>query len=175
MSLKREHPPHKIAILIFLCAIPVLGGIIGLILSILGIVQKNRTYLITGVGGILVTTTLVLVLNYQTTHRGSFDKTRIIVAKQTLSKMLSALELFKLNYSEYPENLNDLRKIDNTIMYTDPLQQVHPKVDQNYFYKRVDSGYYLFSRGFDAKPFTSDDLLPDLSGMNPKKLGLRIP
>lgn len=165
---------EKIALLVFVCAVPILGGIVGLILVISGIVRKIRIYIIIGLSGIAITMTLGLVLEYKTTHRGSFDETRRIVATSDLGKIMRALEFYKVNYSYYPKMLEEVKVIDNTINFFDPLQQVNPGEDQTYYYKQVDSSYYLFSRGFDAKPFTSDDLLPDISGLNPGKIGLRL-
>ncbi len=166
---------EKIAILIFFCAVPVLGGIVGFFLMISGLVRKERIFVVIGIGGIIVTGILVASLLYQTTHRGQFDRTRILFANQNLSKIVRTLELYNLNYSQYPEQLQRLKEIDATIIFTDPLQEIHPKGDQSYYYRLVDSGYYLFSRGFDAKPFTTDDLHPDISGMKASKIGLRIP
>jgi hypothetical protein len=166
---------EKIAILIFLCAVPILGGIMGLLLMINGFFKKERVYIIIGIGGVLLTVILYASLSYSIRHRGHFDKTRIIFANHNLNKIVRALEIYNLNYSRYPEELLKIKEIDASIVFSDPLQQVHPKGDQTYFYRVLDSGYYLFSRGFDAKPFTQDDLLPDISGMKLSKIGLKIP
>ena len=165
----------KIALLVFICAVPILGGIVGLLVLINGIVRKNRILIFIGAGGIIVTAGLVGSLMYEKAHRGQFDETRRIFANHNLKKIVNSLELYKLSYSHYPDSLVLLRDIENSIVFQDPMQEVHPKGNQSYYYRRADSGYYLFSRGFDAKPFTDDDLLPDISGLNAGKIGLIVP
>jgi len=171
---------HKISnglgfILIFLCLTPILGGIVGIILLIPAIwINKSRFLLIIGIIGVLLTTFEVSYLLYFEKNRGPFDTSRIITAKKWMREILDEIELYKLSNSSYPDSLRQLISSNAHIHLLDPIQQVNPEIDQYFFYKKDSLKYYLFSKGFDGIPFTKDDIMPNLSGINIDKIGLIV-
>jgi hypothetical protein len=158
----------------FVCATPILGGIAGAVFLIAGLtVYKNKALAIIGAAGVLITCTIILYINYNETHRGPYDEGRVLAAERWMGDIIREIELYKLNNDKYPDSLSDVKRFYHNLIIIDPVQQVHPELhDHTFFYKRLNNGYVLFSRGFDGVPFTKDDILPSMDGINPKKIGL---
>lgn len=172
----RKYRTSTFVILGLLACIPILGGVIGLVILILGLfVYQNKQLVILGIAGIIITSSIILYLNYNTTHRGIYDESRIAVAKTKLKSLLKEIEFYKLNNGYYPKNLLELKNETSWVNFNDPIQQVHPdSSDHNFYYESINKKYQLFSKGFDGKAFTSDDVLPQIDIHDSSKIGLII-
>lgn len=176
-SIKNKNISKWVLVLLgIICLTPIIGGITGGILIILGLlVYKNKVLILIGIGGVAVTIVLYSYLIYYSSHRGPFDEGRVVVAQREMNDLIKDIELYKLNYGQYPQDLQTLKHNDSNIKITDPIQDVNPDQPPYYYYKIVNERYLLFSKGFDGLPFTSDDILPLMIGTNPNKIGIIIP
>jgi hypothetical protein len=82
------------------------------------------------------------------------DSVNILITRDTLKNITIGLELYRQEYGEYPQTLDEFltRKgiTDRDIAkdgWGNPL-----------YYTRLNNGYSLFSKGRDGKAFTDDDL-----------------
>lgn len=164
----------KLVLLGILAITPILGGIISLGLLVLSLtIYRNKVLMIIGIIGILVTILFCFRLIYYGSHRGPFDQSRVITAKERMRDIFREIELYKLSYGKYPDNLNELKNNYPQLIIHDPIQDVNAKLsDHNFYYKVIGSKYYFFSKGFDGKPFTKDDILPSMIGINPNNTGI---
>jgi hypothetical protein len=79
-----------------------------------------------------------------------------LITRDGLKNMSIALELYKREFGEYPETLEELFKKKN-IQDSDILEDAWGRP---YYYEKLSAHYVLFSTGKDGKPFTEDDVLP---------------
>lgn len=89
-----------------------------------------------------------------------------------MGRMISVVELYKDEFGYYPATLRDIER--------KPYSSEHIAIGHILLkftfcgrlfrieYKLSDNGesYYFFSRGFDNKPYTEDDLQPDMAGID---------
>ncbi len=164
----------RLILFLLLCLLPILGGVLGLGLILYGIYNRNKKpYIAIGIIGIISTIIGIAVLNYKATHRGSFDQARIMMAQNTMTSLVKEIEFYKLDFGNYPDSLQMLKKISSHLDLYDPLQDVNPNLlDKNYYYRLSGNKYYLFSKGFDGIPFTNDDIMPNIIIKDTSKIGL---
>lgn len=156
----------------FLAFVPILGGIVGFFLLLIGLTRKRRSYIILGIIGVTLTSAMVLYLNYYSKHRGVFDEARIYDSKRRMKEIVKYLEFFRINTGNYPDSLQELT-LPPTISPIDPIQQVQPDgANKGFYYKRIGNRYFFFSKGFDGKEFTIDDLYPPLEDVQINKIGI---
>ncbi len=143
-------------------------GIIGTVMS--GLVIAVKITIIIGIFS-LWTKGISMVL----------DEIPNAVAQESLPQLVQYIEEYKSSFGDYPDTLLDLDKLskealDNSldpfqfktiiaksiIWGNDMTEEEIKKVIPLYYYKKKANGYYLFSNGSDGKPFTDDDILPDL-------------
>lgn len=122
----------------------------------------------------------------------AFEEMPHIIAKEQLPGTIKYLEEYKKEYDKYPEKLADLAKIDDDAieMTIDPMgitdimsmAFVEKEVSEEnalelmpqFYYKKLDEGYYLFSKGKDQEAYTDDDIMPDMSRVM-SDVGLQLP
>lgn len=161
---------------------PLLGipfGITAILWGLLSRKKGGRLLAIRGTCGILVTIILYGSLYYKgfVERGGIADDLKTRLASQTLNTLVPAVELYRLQHGTYPASLDELQKTagkNNVIFMNDPFQFSASPSQNFFYYKRVGvDHYYLRSVGPDGIPFTTDDIVPDIT--NPSgNLGLLI-
>ena len=76
------------------------------------------------------------------------------VTRNSLKNVQIALELYRTEFGEYPETLDELlmrKGISERSIIEDAW-------GRTYHYAKIEDTYILFSTGRDGKPFTSDDI-----------------
>jgi len=158
--------------------IPLIGVFIGLIVILFGAIgmYKNKILIIIGSSGILFSIILYSSIFYfGFKHRGgTFDDLTVQMAESQLTDIVKELEYYKIQHNIYPDSLNYLVTKNSFVFIYDPILQKIDMKNKNplYYYQVCDSGYYLFSVGFDGKPFTNDDILPKISCEAATKIGI---
>ena len=166
--------------------IPLIGVLFAFIAIILGLVKlKNggKRLIVLGCFGIALTVGLYSVLFYQgfMVRGGIYDELRGKLAKSTITDLVKSIEYYKVTKGQYPNTLLELQsslgKESFTLIY-DPTyaQGFYSKEAPTFFYQLTDDRmhYYLLGVGADQKPFTGDDILPDLPEQDRTKTGLLI-
>ena len=159
-----------------LCIIPLVGGFAGIALILYGIFKyKDKLLVAIGVMGLIVTIGVYSFLFYDMKYGEGTTKSFVKLTQQGLNSIITNIEFYKSQNGGYPDSLEQLKKIDKTIIIDDPL--LTRKMDENiktkFYYKKIDSGYTLFSVGIDGIPNTTDDIYPTILVTNKNKLGLR--
>ncbi len=161
--------------------IPLCGVPFGLASILWGLFSKKRGGKILafiGVLGIGFTVVLYGGLYYFgfVQRGGVYDSLRVQMAESNLSTLVQAIEFYKLQNDVYPPDLNELANSqpENQPLFIFDPTTVGPDIESRAFYYELlqdGSGYYLLGVGVDGKPFTADDLLPNIETKN---TGLRI-
>ncbi len=108
---------------------------------------------------------------------GIYDDLRSTLAQTTINSAVQQVEFYKLQYGEYPESLEILKKSypPTAMVFVNDPTDVNFTKPRNFFYEKIDSDhYYLLGVGHDGKAFTKDDLLPKISLTPKSKIGLVI-
>lgn len=94
-----------------------------------------------------------------------------------LTRLVHTIEYYKIENGEYPVRLTKMKEElsnDSMIMIYDPLF-FFVKRQRVFYYRIIDKDhYYLFSVGVDNKPFTEDDIYPNINVKKESKIGLVI-
>lgn len=157
-------------------------GIIGLVLGLVALILK------------IITMVALFSMGGQIMEM-AMDELPPVIAQEQLPQTVKYLEDYKAEYGEYPELLADLDKLgDNAFAATiDPMgtkdiiakafagefsedmdEEAALELMPQYYYERLDDGYYLFSNGADQMPFTEDDIMPDMARIQSDR-GLKLP
>ena len=163
--------------------IPGIGIIFGIIAIIWGLATKKvggKKLAIIGTCGIGFSIILYSSLFYFgfVQKGGVYDDLRIQLSKSTITSLVQAIEFHKTQTGQYPESLEALRKSmpDNSMVFVhDPTHVQIGGIPRYYHYELKDQNhYYLLGVGTDEKPYTSDDLLPDIDLNQTSGVGLLI-
>jgi hypothetical protein len=121
-----------------------------------------------------------------------FEEMPSAIASEQLPMTVEYLEKYKQTYGDYPEFLADLQELsDDAFNATiDPMgikdiismalqgevaDEENPlELMPQYYYEKLEDGYYLFSNGKDQLPFTEDDIVPDMTKVTGDN-GVKIP
>jgi hypothetical protein len=149
-------------LLCLLCFIPALGLIVGILLLALGLYRRN---------GVILTLFCVLGMVFSLACTGYLVQkgTRKLMDKVNegfrnvpitgLNETLRDIEFYKLVKGNYPDSLSQLTAT-GIGQWSDPT---HFRISGKFYYQQTGDGHYtLFSKGYDGKPFTKDDVLPSL-------------
>lgn len=156
----------------------VLGLIIGIIAITWGLAARRKRWKLTvgfGCAGILVSVMFLVGLFFYSSYLLSgetFEKLRADMARNNLRETVKSVEYFKVARGKYPASLDELKDPKDQfagLFIVDPL--AGPQARNLFYQLSEDGGYFLLSVGPDGKPFTTDDLLPEVAG---KELGLRV-
>ncbi len=85
------------------------------------------------------------------------DSVSTLVTRDGLDTVEVALELYRKEYGEYPETLDEIL-IKKGIAERDVIEDGWGR---EYRYIKIHDAYELFSMGRDGKPYTNDDIYPD--------------
>ena len=163
--------------------IPGIGIIFGIVAIIWGLVTKKlggKKLAIIGVCGIGFSVILFGSLFYFgfVQRGGVYDDLRAQLSKSTITSLVQAIEFYKVQNGQYPESLEVLRKslAENSIVLVfDPTHVQIGGEPRYYHYELKDeSHYYLLGVGPDEKPYTSDDVLPNVEVRKDSRIGLLI-
>ncbi len=163
--------------------IPLIGILFGGIAIVWGLATRKsggRRLATIGTGGILFTLLLYSALFYFgfAQRGGVYDDLRSKLAASTLTSLVQAVEVYKLQNGRYPDSLETLRKSlpkGSFVSVFDPTDVRLGGASRYFYYEVVDADhYYLLSVGPDGKPFTSDDIVPSVEVKSGGKLGLLI-
>ncbi len=163
-------PPYALGLL---CLIPLIGAIAGMIFIFLGMAKyKDKWFTLIGVAGIFITVAVYSSIFYFTKHspvvREGFEKH----AQTQLNNLVSKVEFYKTENGYYPDSLQQLTKSKDHVWIHDPVQINQNRAENLFFYQRDSSQYQLFSKGKDGKPYTGDDLFPQVSEKAVDQIGL---
>jgi hypothetical protein len=151
--------------------IPVIGILFGLVAVIWGLVTNKsggRKLALIGGGGIVFTVVLYSALfHYGFSQRsGVFDNLRTKLAETTITSLVQSIEFYKVQHGAYPDSLETLRKSlpeNSPVFIFDPTAVHTGGQPRLYYYELIDADhYYLLGVGPDGRPFTSDDILPQV-------------
>ena len=122
----------------------------------------------------------------------AMDEMPHIIAKENLPIAIDYIEKYNEEFGEYPDVLADLQRLSTDAFGStiDPMgakdlismafqgEEINEEnaleLMPQYYYERLDKGYYLFSKGLDQKAFTDDDILPDMARVT-SDVGLQLP
>jgi len=158
---------RKFYFLSLLCLFPILGIMIGIVLSCFAIfrfksVSLFLVILAMTVGGIFVMKLDRDYLRNEMRYGKDSDNLNTLLAQDDLDEIAKSCETYKLKHGTYPDSLQQLEKENPLLSITDPLLDRNPEAHKfiNFYYKKTDQGYILFSSGLDAVPNTRDDIYP---------------
>jgi hypothetical protein len=107
---------------------------------------------------------------------GVYDDLRAKLAQSSINSLVPAIEFYKVQNGEYPASLEQLQKSlpkDGFVSVFDPSAVQLTDKPRYFFYERVgNENYYLRGLGTDGKPFTADDIVPQIPKTPGGKLGL---
>lgn len=163
--------------------IPLIGILFGIIAAVWGITTSQKgakKVALIGLGGIAFTLLIYGGLFYFgfVKRGGTYDRLRHEMAQTMLTSLVQTIEFYKLQHGNYPATLEELKKSldkNQLVSVYDPTQ-IHIGDKTPYFYYQLSgdgSTYYLFGVGADGKPFTADDIFPQVSIS--QNVGLRFP
>jgi hypothetical protein len=110
---------------------------------------------------------------------------QVEMAKYQMFEVVKAIEFFRLLNDRFPATLDELDEGAEgsrlPVNIVDPTKiEFHTSetepAEYHYYYE-LDSfreHYYLLGTGVDGKPFTEDDILPDITPEEMEKLGYRV-
>jgi hypothetical protein len=157
----------KFYFLSLLCLIPLFGFIIGIVLIIYA-VFKFRSWklslviLASMLGGVILTIADRSYLKNQLKYGDDPENQLSMLALYELDQISKDLEAFKNKYGFYPDSLKQLEVEFPDLMIVDPFLGRNAEAHKfiNFYYKKENGKYDLFSSGKDCIPFTEDDLRP---------------
>ena len=163
--------------------IPLMGVLFGIAAIVWGLVTKKlggKRLAAIGAGGIAFTFVIYGALFYFGFQQrgGVYDDLRVKLAQSSINSLVPAIEFYKLQNGKYPESLEALQKSlpkDSMVFVFDPTVTGLGSQPRYFFYERVgDDHYYLRGLGADGKPFTADDVVPQIPSAAGSKLGLLV-
>jgi hypothetical protein len=152
--------------------IPMIGVIFGVIAIVWGLVTKRvggKRLVVIGACGIAFTFVLYGSLFYFgfVQRGGVYDDLRLKLGQSSLNSVVPLVEFYRVQNGKYPESLEVLHKSlpkDSFAQVFDPTAIGGGAKPTYFFYERVgDDRYYLRGVGADGKPFTADDIVPQVA------------
>ncbi|OOG37060.1 hypothetical protein B0E51_17300 [Rhodanobacter sp. C05] len=163
----------------FGCAsfVPLLGIFVGVIAIAIGLSSRKKgggVLALLGAGGIAFSVILYGSLFYFgfVQRGGVYDGLRAQMAQSTINALVPQIEFYRLQHGTYPPSLDALRKASSgqsMLMTFDPSTTI----PRPFYYERIGNDhYYLRGVGLDGKPFTADDLVPNVDVPDGSRIGL---
>jgi len=163
--------------------IPLIGVVFGIIAIVWGLVTNKiggKKLALIGACGIGFSVFLYGSLFYFgfVQKGGVYDDLRAELSKTTITSLVQSIEFYKAQNGEYPETLEVLHKSmpkNSTVFIFDPTD-IQIGGEPRYFHYELyeKSHYYLLAVGPDNKPYTSDDVLPNIEIKENSSIGLLI-
>lgn len=159
--------------------VPLVGAIAGIVLIIIGATNRDKILIGTGVSGVLITGIVYGTMFYLSFSRDApFSRAWDAFAPGHLNAAIREIEFYKQVNGRYPDSLNEARSLDtsgSSFSYDPSKGKGMGMVDsKDFYYSKQDSGYYLFSTGYDNTPFTEDDIYPAFSDEILHKTGIKL-
>ena len=156
--------------------IPLVGAFVGIGLLLLGIFKyRDRKLIIIGIAAfsftVLIYSSIYFYFNYSTQARKDFS----VFAQPAMDHLIKDIEFYKTEHGIYPDSLSQIIAEDKFASIYDPIPGKQQINEGEFYYKKLDRKYYLFSSGIDKVPFTSDDIFPSLSFFDSTRTGLIRP
>ncbi len=109
----------------------------------------------------------IFIANYFFFRHGGWNQrvrvqTLKIFAANELDELEESIEIYRLKYGKYPDNLFQIKKENKSISIIDPISQFgfRSAIPRNFYYVKRGNSYIIFSSGIDGIPNTSDDIYP---------------
>lgn len=187
VDLDMDEKPEKLGVFPYVLAgisfIPGIGIIFGIIALIWGILTKKsggKVLAIMGACGIGLSVILYGSLFYFgfVQRGGVYDELRAQSSQIAMTSLVQAIEFYKIENGHYPDSLETLEQSlpeNSPIFLFDTTDVSFGNSPRYYHYELKDpSHYYLLSVGADGKPYTNDDILPNVEIKPDSKIGLII-
>jgi hypothetical protein len=152
--------------------IPNIGFIIGVVLSVIGIIRKDFKLIIIGIADVLFTIffwSILKQIEYSGFVKNGFDKVHTEMTQSNLNNLVKQIEFYKTINGKYPEKLKQI-EYEKSILFTNEIFETEKNVEL--YYKLKNEKYILKSFGPDKKINTNDDIHPTLK-IDSTKIGLR--
>ncbi|MDE3182806.1 MAG: type II secretion system protein GspG [Bacteroidota bacterium] len=142
--------------------IPLVGGIVGIGLIILGVFKyRDRKLIIIGAADLFFTVAIYSSMFYYFMYSDAAAKGFAQTSQMFLNGLVKELEFYKLKNGSYPDSLEQLPRNHDIFSIHDPLLSRRPGTkDTKYNYRKTGDTYILFSSGIDRIPNTKDDIYP---------------
>jgi hypothetical protein len=163
--------------------IPLIGVLFGIAAIVWGLVTKKlggKRLAAIGAAGIAFTLVLYSALFYFgfAQRGGLYDDLRVQLAQGTINSLVPSIEFYRIQNGKYPESLKTLQDSlpkEGFVSVFDPTVLEFGAQPRYFFYQRVgEDHYYLRGVGADGKPFTADDIVPQVPAVSGSKSGLLI-
>lgn len=152
--------------------IPFLGLILGVILSLIGIMKKDFKLILIGVANILFTIFFWLIINQifnSEIFTESIEKQKMEITQLNLNNLVKEIEFYKTVNGSYPDSLKEIENVKSFIIINEVFESEKPR---ELYYQNQNESYILKSFGPDKKNRTKDDIYPSLK-IDSSKIGLR--
>lgn len=149
----------KMIFYFILCLIPLIGAFIGIVLISIGF-KKDKKLIFIGSFGILFTLLVYFLLFFEIKNSKNFSNDLVIITKKELVEVKNNLYLYKIKNGKFPNNLEELKLINESIMIEDPflIKKMDKKIKTSLEYQVRGNKYILFSVGIDGRANTTDDI-----------------
>ena len=124
--------------------IPIVGLIIGILLTRKGILLRNRIIFFIGVFGILFTASFFVGGLLYSKYSDVGKAKRVELTRISLNEIMRDIEYYKVQFGIYPDSLEQLKSVDKMVFIMDPLSQKNVfSTKLNYLnYAKLDSLHY---------------------------------
>jgi hypothetical protein len=149
--------------LLLLCLIPLIGAFVGIYLIYQGIYKfKDKVLIFMGCLGLIFTVGIYSYLFYDLKYGEGTGRAFARISKKELNILVKDINMYKAKFGEYPDSLEQLKKIDPLAMIEDPVlvRKMDKNINVKFVYSKEDNKYKLFSVGIDGVPNTTDDIYP---------------
>ena len=176
-------PDSRLNVIAALSFIPFFGILYGVIAIVWGLLRKTSEGIrsaLYGLNGITLTVIIGLTIQWyvDSLMESQMPKWGVLAAQAEINKLVVDIEFYKRQYGDYPSKLSELKQAlpnDFEVNVNDVSYVSENSETRHFYYERVDQDhYYLLGSGRDGKPFTSDDLLPQIPSASESKIGLMI-
>jgi hypothetical protein len=158
-----------------LCFVPFIGAFVGIALIFYSVFNHRDKMLLTaGFIGIALTAAVYSILFYQLKYGKDASTGFAAISQSELNILVNQVEYFKYRTGSYPDSLEQLRLLDQSVNIYDPLliRKMEDKSKMRFSYRKIGEKYMLFSVGPDGVPYTSDDIYPAILAQDSNKVGL---
>ena len=156
--------------------IPLVGGVVGIGLILLGIFKyRDKKLILIGTFALLFTIGVYGSMFYYTFYSDAGGKNMVPITKVWLNDLIKDVEFYKLKNGVYPDSLEQLQNLRNNevVFIDDPIVSRRPEAKNTKFnYQKIGDKYTLFSNGLDKIPGTPDDIYPSIILQDSGKIGL---
>jgi hypothetical protein len=150
-------------LLLLISIIPLVGAFVGLVLIILGSNQKQKQLIRIGIFGVITTIltySIAIIIGQNIDSNASDSDVRL--TKKVINQLILEIHEYKINYGNFPKDLETLSKSDEKILINDPilLFKKNHSIKTTFEYETDGKSFKLFSVGVDGKSNTKDDIYP---------------